>query len=560
MGGRRPREFQRLEDVPTNGEFTVPEELTGIVYGQTCAGVDVAFLQFVVGAHDVGVEGKRLRQVVQVLRLDDVEPLRLALHVLERLPRLVLWRVVVRHVGFPLLVVLIDNHLAFLVALAVRVTEGEVGGVVWHRLSADIVGLPVRKREVLVLRHRLCERAQRVALCPFQFVEGVLEQHVRVEGVVLRRNLLVTVGVIHGQLHLPFLGEEFAQFKLGGDAPLVQVVIAALVHALLQTTETSRLHVTCEVHVAEVRELHVQITLRSPTAFVVVVLHTQFVHPHFDRTCAAAVVAYTNHHGLDLAQRRITHDADLVRRTVAVVDAEHLRVCGLTLAAGLVALVLHAGEHAEVYVKHVLSGPYSLTTLSGVGVVVACRRKFERNLVLVVVALVVATHTQEDAHLVVLQLVVSFEGVGVDKHLQMLVVAQVERHGLIDGTRIAWSKILDGERERLLVFLCELRLLRVGHTADARWQDVVDRAFVVILLDVDRSCAQRTAHARLVAGEERLSIVSPLAAYEVQAGKAQDDGLGTMCEVHTHETYAGEVVDGADLRFVCIDRNAEEIP
>ena len=95
MCGRSPRQFERLEDVPSDGEVAVPEELLREGDWQFRACIDVTQLLFVIVAHDVGVEREALRQVVEVLSLDDVEPFRLALHLLERLPCLVLWRVVI---------------------------------------------------------------------------------------------------------------------------------------------------------------------------------------------------------------------------------------------------------------------------------------------------------------------------------------------------------------------------------------------------------------------------------------------------------------------------------
>ena len=60
----------------------------------------------------------------------------------------------------------------------------------------------------------------------------------------------------------------------------------------------------------------------------------------------------------------------------------------------------------------------------------------------------------------------------------MLVVAEVLIHGLIDSSGIARGKILDVECKGLFVLLCELWLLWVKHTCNARRQ-------YIVFLDID---------------------------------------------------------------------------
>ena len=48
--------------------------------------------------------------------------------------------------------------------------------------------------------------------------------------------------------------------------------------------------------------------------------------------------------------------------------------------------------------------------------------------------------------------------VGMHKHLQVLILAQVEDGVTIDGLRLARRQVLDNHAERLLVGLCQLRL------------------------------------------------------------------------------------------------------
>ena len=173
MGGRSPREFECLKDVPTHVEVTVPKNLVGEGDGQLCTSIDVTLLELIVAASKVGVERDTLWQPLQVLCFDDVEPLRLAFQVLEGFPWLELGGVVVGEVELPVLFILVNGGFARLVTLAVTVAEGQVGRIPRHGITALYSRLPVAQREVLVLHDGLCEAAQRVACCRgLTLVEG----------------------------------------------------------------------------------------------------------------------------------------------------------------------------------------------------------------------------------------------------------------------------------------------------------------------------------------------------------------------------------------------------
>ena len=120
--------------------------------------------------------------------------------------------------------------------------------------------------------------------------------------------------------------------------------------------------------------------------------------------------------------------------------------------------MLQVGEDAEVDVEHVLFGPYGFTSLCGVGVIMPGRSECQRNLIFIIVALVVATHADEETHLIVLQFSVIFHRIGMNKHLQMLVVTEVHVHGFIDGTCISCGKVLHGQCQCLLIVLRQLWL------------------------------------------------------------------------------------------------------
>ena len=210
---------------------------------------------------------------------------------------------------------------------------------------------------------------------------------------------------------------------------------------LLQPAETCGLDMSSYIDGTEIGELHIQIALSSPTTFVAVVLHAEFVHPHFHATCAASVVAHTNHHGFHLTERGVADDAHFVVRFVVIVCVIQLCVTCFACGFRLVTLMFQVGEDAEIDVEKVLLWPNGLAALGGVGVVVACGGELQRDFVFIIVVLVVATQSHEHTHLVVLQFGVTLQGVGVNEHLQVLVVAEVHVHGFVNGTCIACGKI-----------------------------------------------------------------------------------------------------------------------
>ena len=222
--------------------------------------------------------------------------------------------------------------------------------------------------------------------------------------------------------------------------------------------------------------------------------------------------------------------------------------------------MLEVGEGAEVDVEHVLLGPYCLTSLCGVGVVMSWRGEGEGYLVFVVVALVVTTDSDEEAHLVVLQFRVTFHRIGMDEHLQVLVVAEVHVHGLIHRTGVACGKVFHCECQGLFVLLRELRLGGVEHTGDAWRQDVVDWGLVVVLLDIHGGGHDASAHTGLRVRVEGLRVVAPFSFHQVEVGKTYHDGFFKPCHVQPHETDAGEVTDGSFLAVKFIHRDAELIP
>ena len=145
-----------------------------------------------------------------------------------------------------------------------------------------------------------------------------------------------------------------------------------------------------------------------------------------------------------------------------------------------------------------------------------------------------------------------------DEHLQALVLAQVYGGVLVDAFRLACSHVCDGHLHSLLVSLDKLWLCRVLLSADTRWQNVVDRGLVGILLNVHGTDNHLSGVACRVG--KVLVVGAPFATDEVEIAETQNDRLGESGEEHTHEADAGEVADGTDLLLEVGQRNAELIP
>ena len=160
--------------------------------------------------------------------------------------------------------------------------------------------------------------------------------------------------------------------------------------------------------------------------------------------------------------------------------------------------------------------------------------KLKGDFVLIIVVPVVAAKAHEHGKLVVGQVSsILLEGIGVDEHLNALVLAQVESGVLINGLGLARREVVDNEAQRLLVLLGKLRLGRILLTGDSRRQDVVHRRLVVVLLDVHR--ADGHASALVGRGVERLLVGAPFSAHKVERGETQYDRFLEVSEEHAHE-------------------------
>ena len=569
VGGTLEVHVEVLREVPAQREIAVPQELLAEGQRQSASaatahrdGLHVALLQLVVVAEDVGVEGDALRQPVESESLEDVVVFRLALDVLERLERLENGRPVVAHGTLPVIFVLIDGRLTRRVAMGVAVGEREVGRIDRRGMAFVLnAHTHVGEREVGVGGLAHGDALNGVALVlVLGSIEGVAESHIRVEWVVLGSFLVLRQRIIERSGNLRLVGEELSKLKAGCDRIRLEIVVGTRGDTLLETSEALRGVATLHVHGSEVGQLHVEVSLCSPSTFVVVFLQAQLVHPNLTALLLSTEVAHADNHRLHLAQRGISHDADLVLRTVLVVHREDAIVGRRSLRLRHVALFLDLREELERDVEHVLLGPHGSAVGNRIAVVVvAGSGELQRNLVFVVVALVVASQTDEDSELVVGEVGgVLLECVGMYEHLDAFVLAHVDGRVLIDGFSLTIRQVRDHHIERLLVALDELRLGGVGIATYSGRQHIVHGKLVVVLLDVDGADRETSRlRSRVV---DVLLVDAPLAIHQLERSESEHDGMLEAREEHAHEADGGEVVDGTHAALVVVDGDAELIP
>ena len=353
------------------------------------------------------------------------------------------------------------------------VGDREVGGVVRH--GVPLVGLDAKadigEREVGRGLLGDGNALNRVALLPILgTLQGVVQLQVRIQWIVLRSRNLLGHGIIERCRHLHLFGEELAEFYVGGDGIRLIVIGGTLHNTFLQTAEALRHHLSCGIDHTDVRQLHVERSRSCPAALVDRLHQAKLVDPHLTGLGASHQVAYTNHHGLHLAQRRITQHADLVIGMVGVIVGIQHREAGRSHGACLVAGFLQTGEDAQIDIEHIGQRPYGTTVVHIIFIiVVAVGSQLQGYHVLIVVVGVVATQTNEDGQLVILQRGdVVYQMVGMYKHLDMLILTQVECRIAIHRLGLALRQVLDHHGQRLFVGFGELWLGGVGHSGNAR--------------------------------------------------------------------------------------------
>ena len=248
---------------------------------------------------------------------------------------------------------------------------------------------------------------------------------------------------------------------------------------------------------SEVREGHTERAIGGPSASLVEVGQAKLVDPDLAALEVLSVVADADHNRAHLSERRVAHHAHLIHLPLRI----HLgidrgkRYPRTTLALGSVALILQIGKHLGREVDHIAFRPNGGAVGLAAAIVSSGRGEGEGYLILVVVVLVVRSESDEHGQLAIGQAGdVVDQSLGVNEELEALVATHVVFGTLVDGACVLRGQIGDLQREGLLVLLPDLRLAGVGHSGDARRQDIVDRLAVAILLYVDGSDVEGAVH------------------------------------------------------------------
>ena len=147
------------------------------------------------------------------------------------------------------------------------------------------------------------------------------------------------------------------------------------------------------------------------------------------------------------------------------------------------------------------------------------------------------------------------------KELQPFVAAQVVGGRFIHRTGISRRQVGDLHRERLLILLQQLRLAGVEHTAHARWQHIVDRLPLAILLDIDgRDDQLRIGLGWNLGVGKILRIGTPITTHQLEGAEAEHGRIPETGHVHTHEADGLEVPNRAHGLVVAFHRDLEQVP
>ena len=97
----------------------------------------------------------------------------------------------------------------------------------------------------------------------------------------MRHNLLFAVAIVERCVELDFFRQEASELYVGGNAELIEVVVAALAYALLQTSEAFGLEVALQIDGCHVGKFDVKVGFCPQAAFVRELLQAELVSPHF---------------------------------------------------------------------------------------------------------------------------------------------------------------------------------------------------------------------------------------------------------------------------------------
>ena len=240
-----------LRQIPTQGEVSLPTVVATPSEGQgTIVQVlHIALLEFVIIAHDIGIERQTLREVVEVEFLNNLEPLALALHLLERLKGFRIRGIVVTEIPFPVLVLFPRCRLSRGVSAAIGIAKREVGRVVRHgETLCGHVKAQARHAKVLVDHDAVGDIAERIALALVSHcIKRLVHLHIRIQWIVAGRCALLAVRIIDGRLEFNLTRQEAARLYIGSYGVFVEIIVATLRHTLLQPTEAFGFDVATEI-------------------------------------------------------------------------------------------------------------------------------------------------------------------------------------------------------------------------------------------------------------------------------------------------------------------------
>ena len=210
-----------------------------------------------------------------------------------------------------------------------------------------------------------------------------------------------------------------------------------------------------------------------------------------------------------------------------------------------------------------MRGPYGKASVVVVGII-SGGGNGEGQFVFVIIFLVVATDADKNVEVVVVE---DFARLllGVDKHLHLFVLTEVEDGGFVSGNSLTIRQIGNVQSHRLFVLLHDL----IGHiialALNAGGQDVIDGSLAAVFFEAD-VCNVEDALIVLHVGNKFArrghcsGIFAPIAAHEVHLGKTQDNVFFGVGQVHTEEPDALEVGDCADHAIRLIHRHFKLIP
>ena len=243
-------------------------------------------------------------------------------------------------------------------------------------------------------------------------------------------------------------------------------------------------HVEC----CNIAHADIYITFSSPATILVEVGNLEFVHPNLSALLTAGIIAHTNHHDTNVAQRRITDNADLVALMLWVISGIQFRHLYRTAFFVFlpVTFLFQVGEHIESYIHKVFFRPYDILVSRAISIVLARFRQFQRHFIFIEVIFDIGTQSQEYRNITVFQFFrhIVNQPFSMGKHLHSLIQTQIQRSVFINCTGITGLQSGHLQRNSLFVKLRDLRLSRVNDTVDTRRQHIVHRLATRIFLNV----------------------------------------------------------------------------